>query len=308
MKPHNLLFTGLSIILSCHSGYSSAQIPLERTLITHQGSRTTIVAIGARPLFEAVKALRDEYSWVVDYEDPIYSGFELVDDTSPNWRRLHPTSKGVTRPVASSFVTSFDGSDAAAMQTSAGEERVLRSIVRDYNAGARPERFEVRRSASGRLTIVGLPKAASPGQQAPQSIMDTPISLELKSRSGLDAILAALSVQSGRKVVYFRYGNDPLPRIDTTFGGQNILARDVLEKLAGSLGSCISFSTLYDADPDFYAISTSITTRATIDASGINARKPIRTREPIVPQDSETCGRPFIARPSLASAIKGEDY
>jgi hypothetical protein len=305
MKPHNLFFTGLSIILCCHGGYSSAQIPLERTRITHQGSRTTIVAIGARPLFQAVEALRDEYSWVVDYEDPIYSGLELVDDTSPDWRRLHPASKGVTRLVSSSFVTSFDGG-AAAMQTSAGEERVLRSVVRDYNAGARPERFEVRRSASGRLTIVGLPKAALPGQQAPQSIMDTPISPE--SRSRLDAILAALSAQSGRKVVYFGYGNDPLPRIGTTFSGQNIPARDFLEKVAGSLRYCISFNTLYDADPDFYAISTSITTRATIDASGINARKPIRTREPIVPQDSETCGRPFIARPSLASAIKGEDH
>jgi hypothetical protein len=259
------------------------------------------MAVGARPLFQAVEALRDEYSWVVDYEDPIYSGSELVDDTSPDWRRLHPTSKGVTRPVGGSFVTSFDGGDAAAMQTSAGEERVLRSVVGDYNASGRSERFEVRRSASGRLAVVGLPKPASTGQQAPQSIMDTPMSLELKSRSGLDAIFAALSVQSGRKVMYFGYGNDPLSRIGTMFGGQNIPARDLLGKVAGFTRYCISFNTLYDADLDLYGISVSTTTRASVDASGINARNPVSTREFIVPQDSETCGRQSIARPALSA-------
>jgi hypothetical protein len=290
------------VVLCCHGAHLSAQISPEQTRITHQGSRTTIVAVGARPLFQAVNALRDEYSWVVDYEDPIYSGSELVDDTSPNWRRLHPSSKGVTRLVCSSFVTSFDGDDAAAMQTSAGEEKVLRSVVRDYNAGARTERFELRRSASGRFTIVGLPKTASTGQQAPQSIMDTPISLELKFRSGLDAIIdvfATLSTQSGRKVVHFGYGNDPLLRIGTTLGGQNIPVRDFLEKVADSATYCMSFNALYDADPDFYGVSVFMTTRPSIDASGINARKPIRTREFIVAQDSETCGRQAFTRAPL---------
>jgi hypothetical protein len=46
---------------------------------------------------------------------------------------------------------------------------------------------------------------------------------------------------------------------------------------------CISFNVLYDADPDLDGISVSITTRASIDASGINARKPVRTGEFIVP-------------------------
>jgi hypothetical protein len=287
------------VMLCCHSAHSFAQISLEQTQITHQGSRITIVAVGARPLFQAVNALRDEYGWVVDYEDPIYSGSGLVDDTSPDWRRLHPTSKGVTRPVGGSFVTSFDGGDAAAMQTSVGEERVLRSVVCDYNAGARSERFEVRKSASSRLTIVGLPKAASTGQQAPQSVMDTPISLELKSRSGFAAIFAALSAQSGRKIMYFGYGNDPLLRIDTTLGGQNIPVRDFLEKVADSTTYCMSFNTLYDADPKLYGISVSMTTKPSIDASGINARKPVTTREFIVPQDSETCGRPSLTRAAL---------
>jgi hypothetical protein len=297
MEHHNLFFTGLSIILCCHSGYSFAQIPLERTRITHQGSRTTIVAIGTRPLFQAVKALRDEYSWVVDYEDPVYSGSELVDDTSSDWRRLHPASKGVPRLVASSFVTSFDGSDAAAMQTSASEERVLRSVVRDYNAGARPERFEVRRSASGRLTIVGLPKAASTGQQAPQSIMDTPISLELKSRSAIEAlsaIFAALSVQSGRKVGAFWLDSNLFIQTGTTLSGQNIPARDLLERVADSTGYCISFNSMYDADADLYGLDLSMITRASTDASGR------QMRDTIIPQDSETCGRPFVARPSFS--------
>jgi hypothetical protein len=298
MKCHNLLFTGIGIVLCCHTGYSSAQTPPARTQITHQGSRTTIVANGTRPLLQAVEALRDEYSWVVDYEDPIYSGSELVDDTSPAWRQLHPTSKGVTRPVGSRFVTSFDGGDAAAMQTSVGEERVLRSVVHDYNASRGPGQFEVRRSASGRLAIVGLPKAASTGQQAPQSIMDTPINLELKVRradEALSAISAALSVQSGRKVAYFGYSDNLLIQTGTSLGGQDVPARDLLEEVAGFTRYCISFNSMYDADANLYGVSVSMTTRASTDASG----RPMR--DTIVPQDSETCGRQSMARPAVGA-------
>jgi hypothetical protein len=282
------LYRTIGVLFCCHSVYTSAQTSLNPAGITHEGSRVTIVVDRARPLFEVINLLRDQYGWVIDYEDPIYSGWELVDDTSPDWRRKHPTSRGVTRPVGGRFVTSFDEGDAAAMQTSAGEERVLRSVVRDYNASGQSERFEVRKSASGRVAVIGTPDAASTGRQAQQSIMDTPISLELKSRRGdeaLAAIFSMLSIESGKRVVYFGLANNLLMQTDTTLGGQHVPAREFLEKVASSTRICISFDALYDADANLYGVSISPATRTFTDQAGRQAR------DTIVPQDSETCGR-----------------
>jgi hypothetical protein len=40
--------------------------------VEHSANSATVVANNPRPLWMAVVALRHEYGWLIDYEDPIY--------------------------------------------------------------------------------------------------------------------------------------------------------------------------------------------------------------------------------------------
>jgi hypothetical protein len=67
-------------------------------MIQHQGTAGTLTANDPRPLMRAIATISQEYGWTVDFEDPPYrSHFDLVDDTDPVWRAIHPNAKGVTR-------------------------------------------------------------------------------------------------------------------------------------------------------------------------------------------------------------------
>ena len=270
MKSVRFGIASIGAIVCCAIHAASPQTVIPRTQVMHQGSKVTVVANQGRPLQGAVEALRKEYGWNADFEDPIYSGTDLVDDTNPSWRLQHPSSKGVTRPAGGKFVTSFDDGDPAEILSRTGEERVLRSIVLDYNASGGPGQFEVRKSASGRLSVVGISRSNSSTNSKPLSILDTPITLEVKDRSAIQAvheILNALQVQSGHKMLFWG-PNNLLARTPTTIGGQNVSARDLLGGVANATKCGLSIDALYDADVDLYGLNMSMTTRSYPDAFG----------------------------------------
>ena len=71
---------------------------MDRGVITYTGNAATVRANNARPLEQAIEAVREQYGWTVDFEDPPYeSAYDLVDSTDPQWRKEHPTAKGVRR-------------------------------------------------------------------------------------------------------------------------------------------------------------------------------------------------------------------
>ena len=60
---------------------------MRRAMVEHHAGSATVVANDPRPLFQAITAVREEYGWVVDYEEPPYfSKYDLVDTTDPAWR------------------------------------------------------------------------------------------------------------------------------------------------------------------------------------------------------------------------------
>ena len=60
---------------------------MERGVIEHQHGTATVKADCARPLAQAITAVREEYGWAVDYEDPPYhSKYDVMDMTNPSYR------------------------------------------------------------------------------------------------------------------------------------------------------------------------------------------------------------------------------
>src|SRR5260370_24713242 len=83
----------LFILVLLPQPYLSAEAK-PRATITRSGNEVLVSADAARPLLEALTVIAEEYGWIVDYEDPIYSSAESRDVTDPAWRREHPKGRG----------------------------------------------------------------------------------------------------------------------------------------------------------------------------------------------------------------------
>ena len=166
-------------------------------VVEHKAGSATVAANDPRPLAQAVSAMREEYGWLVDYEDPPYmSDAELVDDTDPQWRASHPNAPGVRRVAGGAFKSEYQ--ESAGETTRGGQEAVLRKIVSEYNRSGNPGKFTVRLEEEGRFAVVGLSIKNQAGQdQNVTPVLDTLISVPAKQLSAGESIGAAAAVNAG---------------------------------------------------------------------------------------------------------------
>lgn len=245
---------------------------IENAEVRHLANSTvTVTANDSRPLAQAVTAVSEEFGWPVDFEDPpYYSKYDLVDDTAPEWRAAHPNTKGVTVIAGDTFQTQFlKTPDSGTLPPDA--ERVLGSVVSDYNATANPGRFTVRNEGDGRFAIVGTYVKDENGQDETKSpILDTPISIPQETRDAnttIEIILNALTVKSQIKVAPFMVPR-ALARSQVTVGGENIPARILLQQTLSAAKMKLVWRLYYDHDVNMYGFSLLPLMKANYDASG----------------------------------------
>jgi hypothetical protein len=65
----------------------------DRATIEQVDGTVSVRANSSLPLEHAIEAIRQEYGWTVDYEDPPYESYDLVDGTDPAWQGP-PNRKG----------------------------------------------------------------------------------------------------------------------------------------------------------------------------------------------------------------------
>ena len=241
--------------------------------VRHLDNSVTVTANAPRPLADSVKALSEEYAWVIDFEDPqYYSKYDLVDDTDPKWRAANPTAKGFTLIAGDSFQTQFPENPNAAT-SSAEEEHILENVVSDYNASTNPGRFSVVSEGDGRFAIVGTQVKDENGQnQAVSPILDTPITVQTDTRDPFETIqviLRALSTERQIKVVPGTGafgGLRPQPRV--TVGGQNVPARILLLQTLSAAKMKLYWHLYYDNDVKSYALNLLPLMKVEYDAAG----------------------------------------
>jgi hypothetical protein len=245
---------------------------MENAEVRHLADSITVATNDARPLAQAVTALSEEFGWAIDFEDPpYYSKYDLEDDTAPQWRAAHPNTKGVTVIAGDTFQTQFlKTPDTGTSQAEA--ERVLDSVVSDYNASANPGRFTVRNEGDGRFAMVGTHVKDDNGRdQAVTPILDTPISIQAETRDAyttIEIILNALTLKSQLKVAPFMMPQNALAQSQVTVGGQNIPARVLLLQTPSATKMKLYWRLYYDHDVNMYGFSLLPLMKANYDASG----------------------------------------
>jgi hypothetical protein len=266
----SLAFCGLGLAAN------QAATPLQSHFLSHanierKDGQVSVLANSPRPLDQAVAAIRRQYGWIVDYEDPPYDSHDLVDDTDPGWREAHPNAKGVTRVAGGTFTTVFSlGSDMNTLPPD--RERVLDKVLADYETSGNPGVFTLTKEGADRYAVVGVGVKDSNGSEKKVApILDNRIVLPLQERTvgdTLQLILRALSEKSEFKVVL---GSAPINLILQTkvkLGGDERSARELLTQLATATRFPMVWRLLYDADPGWYFMNLEIATEATRDSSG----------------------------------------
>lgn len=231
---------------------------LDHATIEQKGGNVAVLANDPRPLDQALKAIREQYGWLVDYEDPPYGPHDLVDDTDPRWRAEHPDAKGVTRVAGGIFTTDFQsGGDSPPDQ-----ERVLNQVVTDYAKSGNPGVFILKKESANRYAVVGVGTRDGNGNTTQgSSILDNQIVLPLQERTVGDAlqlILGAVSATSGYKVVLGSAPTNLILQTNVKLGGGQRSARELLAELATTTRFPMVWRLLYDADVGWYFMNLEI--------------------------------------------------
>jgi hypothetical protein len=243
---------------------------LAQARIEQKDGHVSLLANSPRALDQAIGAIRHEYGWIVDYEDPPYGLPDLVDDTDRGWRKAHPNAKGVTRVAGGIFKTDFFLSSNVEM-SSTDQERVLNQIVDDYKASGNPGDFTLRRESANRYAIVGIGVKNNDGtEKKVVPILDIGVTLPLEERTvgqALQLIAQALSRLSGYRVVLASAPTNMILQTKLKNGGTEKPARELLAQLAMATRFPMVWRLLYDADGGWYFINLEIAAQTATDSS-----------------------------------------
>ena len=180
------------------SGYVSVaqQIPVgqqteDSVSISREAARVTVNVIDSRPLAGAIVAIRREYGWRVDYEDPVYLPSQLVDATPPGWRAMHPEKKGGYIPGGTSLRTTYNEDFAGHAATDEQKSDTINQVLADFQRSQNPGTF-VLRKLSGRLDVVGVTDG--------KAVLDAPITFKATNVTAihvLEEIMTQVGQQTG---------------------------------------------------------------------------------------------------------------
>lgn len=224
---------------------------LDHAIVSEADSEVTVHANDPRPLLQALEAIRNQYWWTIDYEDPQYESYDLVDSTDPKWRVAHPHAKGVNRVAGTTFITKFY---AGVDSVPTDEQAVLEKVVSDYNSSGNPGRFTIVKGDNARFSVVGISVRDASGEQKPVTpILDNRISFPEQERT-LDQtfrlITSLLTVTTGQRVYTGGVANNFFIQTRVKAGSTDLTARDILAQICDRYA--LSWRLMYDPNPGLW--------------------------------------------------------
>lgn len=250
---------------------------MNEAVVERQARSATVKANSARPLAQALAAIREEYGWQIDYEDPPYASEpDLVDITNAQWRARNPGAPGVKGIAGGSFESEYE--ETGNLETATAKEKVLHKIVSDYNRSRNPGRFIVRAEGNGLFAIVGSVIKRGSRDEAINPVLDTRVSVRLEERTAgasVSAILQAVISQTKLKLVLGTVPTNLFFQAKVTTGGENIEARALLRQTLDATGRPLHWRLLYDPITAKYVLNVAIATRSIQDTYGQKHSVPI---------------------------------
>jgi hypothetical protein len=259
--------------------------------VQHHGTSATVMANHDHALRQAIEAVREEYEWVVDYEDPPFqSERDFVDITKPEWRAAHPGQRGQRLLAGSAFQSEYAEPPNTATST-VEQERVLNKIVADYNSSRNPGKYRAVKEPGGRFAVIGEYVKNDYGSDEKVSpILDTPISIPVQTRGTLEMlylIVEQLSAKTGIKFGYVNWDNSPF-RSRVRLGGENVTARSLILRALASRGRLglidLRFNPLLGNE---FHLLTPVASISSIDASGNRTVFSIDRMHPVNPRGQQ---------------------
>lgn len=231
-----------------------AQPYLPKARVTHSSHETTIVARDPRPLDQAITAVGEEYGWVIDYEDPVYSDREARDAASPGWRRTHPTEQGLLLPSGGEFVATLR-SGAMANKDKDKKVDTLKSLLTQYNASSNPGQFQLIHTQHGRVVVSGRPR----GKRDPiPGALDTILEPSPEKQTATLALQDVVKKCSAGREVAITLGIIPVNALNQTVvtGSKGSLScRSELGRVLNALPYQVEYRLLYDIGSRSYVLS-----------------------------------------------------
>lgn len=258
---------------------------MDHAVIKASGATSTVTAYSGEPLYDAISAVREEYGWLVDYEDPPYqSRYDLVDRATPRWQALHP-GKPFLVPAGGAFECTYPVAPDI-WSSPASEREVLEKIVSDYNQSGNPGTFSVRQQSDGSFAVTGIAVKDINGNKQPVgAILDTLVTVPTVQRSLMETlklIARALSLNSGIKVVGISPDNNFAAQSAVSIGGTSVSGRSLLLQTAGQLPLGTIWNLLYEANTPKYILTFAVAGRAEYDTFG--GKRLIAIRPPSAPK------------------------
>jgi hypothetical protein len=278
-----LLAVALGVVALCGwlvaQGILEPHTYMEHGLIDHHAGTATVKADYAQPLQQAITAVREEYGWVVNFEDPPYQGkHDLIDMTNPKYRPTHPNARIVLGPAGGPFQSTYPETPHM-WNSPAAEPDVLEKIVSDYNQSGNPGNFVVRELADGSFDVVGDSIHNDSGEDVPITpALDTSILIPRAARSGratIDAVLHTLSAKIGIPAGIGLAPSPLLGQAQFTMGGSSVPARDLIMQVIDGLGRKYVWLFIYEPQPREYLLVLLPVARAEYGAFGQKRLVPV---------------------------------
>ena len=223
----------------------------DRAIIKHDSQHTsaTLTAVDARPLDQTAEALREEYGWLLDYEDPVYSAADLRPTTDRDWPPNIKPTPGLRIIAGGSFTTTY--TEQADMDTDQARVSVLQQGLADHLKSGNPGKFRLVETAPSRFAIVGLNESSPP-------VLDTLVTVNIQDNAlvALHDVLQAVQAKTGHTVdVGWVWPINPLHRCNVSQNFEEVPARTALLSILDSCHLTLQWRFLYDPNTNVYALN-----------------------------------------------------
>lgn len=235
--------------------------------LTKEDRVVSIAANEPRPLRQAVESLSEEYGWIIDYEDPVFSDTDSVSKDDAKWAETHP-GRHARLPRGGMFESRFSGPAKNAQFSDEERGLVLRKVVSDFNESSYPGKFTVVPGTKGRFAVVG--KSTTTSTDLP--LFDTIVTLPADNGSALSTIDEITKQVSKLRGISVHIASVPLNRLIQTQvhpSREPASARRLLQYVIDATGITVSWELLYDIDTQAYYLSLKPLLRATTDRLGV---------------------------------------
>ena len=250
MSLGSRVFLPFMVLCACNV---AAQQELAGATVARNADGNVIVSSDvSRPFYFALLALSETYGWVIDYEDPIYSGPEIKDTTDARWLREHPDGRHVYSPASGAF-----SADLGRMAGGNPDEQdYVTKLIDLYNRTSSPGFFRMIRTTGGRVVITGRSRSQSSSEFIPvlsRQMQPSPVSetmskalQELTSRCG----------SAGGVPIEFGIGPTDAAATGEVAGHDGpITCREQLGRILALLRVPSRYALLYDINTHAYYLS-----------------------------------------------------